>query len=158
MGQLIVQVAGRAGRAEQPGEVLVQTRYPEHPLLTALLTHDYRHFAGRLLEERAEAGMPPLRHMALLRAESVRRDTPGEFLELVRRRAVDLGARGVELLGPAPAPMERRAGRWRAQLMLLAGNRSPLHRLLSGLTPELDTLSPAGRVRWSLDVDPIDEF
>ncbi len=158
MGQLIVQVAGRAGRADQPGEVLIQTRYPEHPLLLALLRHDYRHFAGRMLEERAEAGMPPSSYMALLRAESVQRDAPAAFLTRVRRRADETGAAGVELLGPAPALMERRAGRYRAQLMLLAGRRAPLHRLLTALVPELDALTASGKVRWSLDVDPVDEY
>jgi primosomal protein N' (replication factor Y) (superfamily II helicase) len=158
MGQLIVQVAGRAGRADQPGEVLIQTRYPEHPLLAALLQHDYRHFAERLLDERAAAGMPPSRHMALLRAESVHRAAPAAFLERVRRRAEETGAAGIELLGPAPALMERRAGRYRAQLMLLAARRAPLHRLLAALVPGLDTLTSSGGVRWSLDVDPVDEY
>ncbi len=158
MGQLITQVAGRAGREEQPGEVLIQTRYPEHPLLVALLRHDYRHFATRLIEERAEAGMPPAGHVALLRAESPLRDAPLAFLERVRTLAGECGVSGVELLGPAPALMERRAGRYRAQLMLLAPERAPLHRLLRRLVPQLDALSRPARARWSLDVDPVDEW
>lgn len=161
MGQLIVQVAGRAGRAVEPGEVLIQTHYPEHPLLASLLGGDYRRFTDYLLEERRAAGMPPCRHMALLRAESVSRDAPGRFLEQVRTRAeataTETDAGDIELLGPAPAPMERRAGRYRAQLMLLAGQRGALHRLLQALAPGLDALASADRVRWSLDVDPIDE-
>lgn len=159
MGQLVVQVAGRAGRAIEPGEVLIQTHYPDHPLLTALLGHDYRSFADRLLAERREAGMPPFRHMALVRAESVHRDAPVRFLERVREQAVDTDcADGVELLGPAPAPMERRAGRYRAQLMLLATRRADLHRMLAAVVPGFDKLGASARVRWSLDVDPVDEY
>ncbi len=158
MGQLITQVAGRAGREEQAGEVLIQTRYPEHPLLVALLRHDYRHFAMRLLEERTEAGMPPAGHVALLRAESPRRDAPLAFLDRVRDRAGACAVAGVELLGPAPALMERRAGRYRAQLMLLAAKRAPLHRLLRQLVPQLDALTRSAQARWSLDVDPVDEW
>jgi primosomal protein N' (replication factor Y) len=162
MGQLITQVAGRAGRADKPGAVYVQTRCPEHPLLGTLLAQNYQDFARGLLDERRLSAMPPYRNMAILRAESVREGAPEEFLSAARARLLTLTPAGieqpVELLGPAPAPMARRAGHYRAQLLLLAAQRARLHALLSALVPALDSLAAAGRVRWSLDVDPADEY
>jgi primosomal protein N' (replication factor Y) len=157
MGQLIVQVAGRAGRAERPGEVLIQTRCPDNPLLGALIAGDYHAFARTLLHERSQSGMPPFRSMAMLRAESVNRDAPANLLDAARELAASVAGEDVELLGPAPAPMERRAGRYRAQMLLLADRRDRLHALLAALTPRMDALAAAHRARWSLDVDPIDE-
>lgn len=157
MGQLIVQVAGRAGRAERPGEVLIQTRCPDHPLLGALIAGNYHAFAHSLLQERSQSGMPPFRSMAILRAESVHRDAPTNLLEAARALAGARAADEVELLGPAPAPMERRAGRYRAQLLLLAERRDRLHALLAELTAHMDELAATHRARWSLDVDPVDE-
>jgi primosomal protein N' (replication factor Y) len=157
MGQLIVQVAGRAGRAERPGEVLIQTRCPDHPLLGALIAGNYHAFARTLLHERSQSGMPPFRSMAMVRAESVHRDAPVNLLDAVRELAGSMSGDEVELLGPAPAPMERRAGRFRAQMLLLADRRDRLHALLATLTPRMDALAATHRARWSLDVDPVDE-
>ncbi len=154
LAQLIVQVAGRAGRAERPGEVAIQTHYPEHPLLQMLIHDGYPAFAAAALAERVAAGMPPARHLALLRAEAVDRDTPRRFLESARTLSEANGARGVERLGPVPAPMERRAGRYRAQLLLQSERRAPLHALLEHWVPALGRLPLARKVRWSLDVDP----
>ncbi|SCZ67051.1 primosomal protein N' [Thiohalomonas denitrificans] len=158
MAQLIIQVAGRAGRAERPGEVLIQTEFPEHPLLSGLVEHDYGHLARGLLDERRDTGWPPFSHLALLRAEAVDRDAPLAFLEEARRLAVDFGLPGVEIWDPVPAPMEKRAGRVRAQLLLQSDQRSTLHRLLAGWTPQLEGLKTGRRVRWSLDVDPGEMF
>lgn len=157
-GQLIVQVAGRAGRADKAGEVLIQTRHPDHPLLSSLLRQDYRHFARALLEERRLAGMPPYRHMVLIRAEAVSKDVPMTFLNAVSQRANAFIEAGIDLLGPAPAAMERRAGRYRAQLLLLAARRSRLQTTLKLLIPEIEKLPLGRKVRWSVDVDPIDEL
>ncbi len=156
MGQLITQVAGRAGRADKKGEVLIQTRYPEHPLLGALLSGGYGSFAASLLQERNQSGLPPFRSMAILRAESVHREAPGAFLTAIRAHALG-SEHEVEVLGPAPAPMERRAGRYRAQLLLLCERRGALHALLTLLTRECERQATASKVRWSLDVDPTDE-
>lgn len=157
MGQLIVQVAGRAGRAEKPGRVLIQTRNPDNELLVDLLSHGYPHFSSQLLDERRLAQWPPFVHMALLRADADRADSAREFLDSIRlmllRQPV---APEVNILGPAHAPMERRAGRYRAQLLLTAQARRPLHLLLGWLRPALETLPAARRVRWSLDIDPHD--
>ncbi|MFA5529118.1 MAG: primosomal protein N' [Thiohalomonadaceae bacterium] len=158
MAQLIVQVAGRAGRAEQPGEVLIQTHHPDHPLLARLTAHDYGGFAAEALAERRAAELPPFSHLALIRAEAGALDTALDFLRAAARTAVAAGHPGVELLGPVPAPMERRAGRHRAQLLLQATRRADLHRLLDVLAPALETLPEGRRARWSLDVDPAEMF
>lgn len=156
MAQLITQVAGRAGRASRPGEVFIQTHQPQHPLLNQLIRGGYRAFATAALEERREAGYPPYGHLAVLRAESVQPAAAMAFLEEAAVLAREKAASGVELWGPVPAPMERRAGRVRAQLLLQSSTRKPLHALLRDWTPQLDDLSSARRARWSLDVDPQD--
>jgi primosomal protein N' (replication factor Y) len=153
LAQTIVQVAGRAGRADRPGEVLIQTEYPEHPLLTLLLKGGYAAFADGALTEREQSGWPPFSRIALLRAEATDQDAPLKFLQDAHDLAVDFPVRGVKLLGPAPAPMERRAGRFRAQLLLHAPSHSPLQKFLSGWLPLLGMLPEARRVRWSIDVD-----
>jgi primosomal protein N' (replication factor Y) len=158
MAQLIVQVAGRAGRAERPGEVLIQTHVPDHPLLKLLVERDYAHFARATLAERQAAQLPPFSHFALLRAEALERQAPLAFLEAARHCAEQLGHEGVWLLGPIPAPMERRAGRSRAQLLLQAEQRGALHRLLSQWAAALEGLKEGRKVRWSLDVDPIELY
>ncbi len=156
VAQQVVQVVGRAGRANHPGRVLVQTHHPEHPLLRALVRDGYHAFATAALEERRLAHLPPWSHLALLRAEAVDGAAPLAFLEGARR-ALPSGD-GIEVLGPVPAPMARRGGRQRAQLLLQAARREPLQRLLDHWVPELERLPSARRVRWSLDVDPIEMF
>ena len=154
MAQLLVQVAGRAGRAERPGTVLVQTRHPNHPLLVRLLRDGYGAFAEAALAERAEAALPPFSHQALLRADSPDEGAAMAFLQAARAKAQPLTPPGAELWGPAPSGMERRAGRIRAQLLLQASTRGSLQALLRALLPRLRTLKTAGRLRWSIDVDP----
>ena len=158
LGQLILQVAGRAGRAARPGEVLIQTHHPESPLLQSLLTHDYERFAAALLAERQAANLPPFSHLALLRAEAVDPQAPLRFLEEAQAQAANLKIAGVELYGPFPAPMERRAGRSRAQLLLQSGSRSSLQQLLTPWLQRLETLKSGRKVRWSIDVDPLEMF
>ncbi|HEX2669017.1 MAG TPA: primosomal protein N' [Gammaproteobacteria bacterium] len=155
MAQLITQVAGRAGRAERPGEVLIQTHQPQHPLLQHLVREGYGSFAAAALDERRLAALPPYAAFALLRAEAPAQAAPTAFLEAARELFAGRRAPGVQLLGPAPAPMERRAGRYRAHLLLQASQRAPLQKLLAAALPELDQLKSARRVRWSVDVDPI---
>jgi primosomal protein N' (replication factor Y) len=155
MAQLITQVAGRAGRAERPGEVLIQTLKPDHPLLLHLVREGYPSFAAAALAERRSAALPPYAALALLRAEAPGADAPQAFLTAARARLAAGAVAGVSLLGPAPAPMERRAGRYRAHLLLQAPQRGPLQQLLAAALPELDDLKEARRVRWSIDVDPV---
>jgi primosomal protein N' (replication factor Y) len=158
LAQLVLQVAGRAGRANQPGEVHIQTHFPEHPLWPALLRQDYTAIADTLLAEREQAHLPPFTFMVLFRAEAVQREAPLAFLQRVRE-ILGQGAGGdIEMFGPMPAPMERRAGRYRAQLILQAPERNALHALLRHCLPTVETLKDTRPVRWSVDVDPIDTF
>ncbi|NIM28905.1 MAG: primosomal protein N' [Gammaproteobacteria bacterium] len=154
MAQLLVQVAGRAGRGQRPGRVLIQTHHPDHPLLQVLIREGYRHFGEAALAERRQAALPPFSCFALLRAEAPQRERVMAFLEEARARAVQLGDERVQSLGPVPAPMERRAGRFRAQLLVQSTERPALHALLAPWLSELEALQSARRVRWSLDVDP----
>ncbi len=154
--QLIVQVAGRAGRGDRPGKVILQTHRPDDPLLKNLLEGGYEVFSQTALVERRLAGLPPYRHLALLRAEATRQEAPLDFL----RRALAVlsinAVGGVNMLGPAPAPMERRAGRHRFQLLLSAECRAKLQRLLDDCIPRIQMLPSARSVRWTLDVDPVE--
>lgn len=166
MAQLIVQVAGRAGRGHIAGEVLVQTHHPSHPLLQALRDSGYGAFARSALEERADAALPPFAALALLRAESAQRELAFNFLTQAKRLAQewadtwtgtcagDAADPGVAILGPAAAPMERRGGRYRAQLLLHAQERKTLHRMVGPWLGVLSRLSTGRKVRWSIDVDP----
>jgi primosomal protein N' (replication factor Y) len=158
LAQTIVQVAGRAGRAERAGEVLIQTEYPEHPLLAQLVSGGYEAFAEAALRERREAQWPPFTRIAVLRAEAAGREVPLEFLDRARELAEACAVPGIELLGPAAAPMERRAGHYRAQLLLHGGNHAQVQRLFARWLPQLEELPTARRVRWSLDVDPLELF
>ena len=156
--QLIVQVAGRAGRAERSGEVWIQTYDPDGPNLRALVEEGYAGFAETEIEQRREAGLPPFRAMAVLRAESVDGRASeallGRAALLLREASVAMGG-GLEVLGPAPAPMTRRAGRVRFQCLVIARQRGNLHDALARL--EEEDLTRSG-VRWSMDVDPYDTF
>jgi primosomal protein N' (replication factor Y) (superfamily II helicase) len=156
LAQTLVQVSGRAGRADRPGEVLIQTSFPEHPLLRRLLAGGYEAFAEAALEERRVASWPPFSHLALLRADAARPGLAMRFLAAAR--AAGAWPVGVTVLGPAPAPMERRGGRWRAQLLLHADSRPPLHEALSGLQAMLAGIPEARGVRCFFEVDPQDLF
>jgi primosomal protein N' (replication factor Y) len=154
LAQQIVQVAGRAGRGDRPGEVLIQTAYPEHPLLRCLITEGYEGFAELALEERRAAGWPPFSHLALLRADSPARAEAFGFLHAAEAVAPDGGRRGIRLLGPAPAAMARRAGRHRAQLLVESSSRGALQAQLTEWVAEIAKLKTPRQLRWSLDVDP----
>jgi primosomal protein N' (replication factor Y) len=156
LAQQIIQVAGRAGRGDRPGEVLIQSAYPEHPLLQSLIAEGYAGFARRALEERRAAGWPPWSHLALLCADSPVRAELHAFLCAARELAPADAAGGLRLLGPAPAAMERRAGRFRARLLLEAPGRAPLQRLLSRWLPGLEALRRPRGLRWAVDVDPLE--
>jgi primosomal protein N' (replication factor Y) len=154
--QLIVQVSGRAGRARKPGTVWLQTHHPEHPLLRRLLRDGYPAVARQLLQERREAGLPPYAYLALLRAQAKTQTPVDEFLAHAASLAGDPD--GVSLLGPMPAPMPRRAGMVRGQLLLSADERALLHAFLPGWIEHVRAMPQARHVRWSLDVDPVDLY
>ncbi|MFO1493765.1 MAG: primosomal protein N' [Lysobacterales bacterium] len=156
LAQLIVQVAGRAGRAERPGVVLLQTHEPAHPLLQTLLRHGYGAYAREALVARAATALPPVSHAAVLRAEHAEPAPPERFLAALQRELTLAGHPGVELAGPLPAPQPRRQGRWRFQLILTAAERPALHSALARLMESAYALGRDHRLRWHLDVDPLD--
>ena len=157
LAQLLVQVAGRAGRAQRPGTVLLQTHHPDHPLLLTLVSGGYHVFAEQELAMREAAGFPPFARLALLRAEAKQAEPPLAFLRHARDIATAPGE-AVMVEGPVPAPMPRRAGFQRAQLLLTGPGHGQLQRVLGVLAPQLHALPEARRVRWSLDVDPTELY
>lgn len=157
MAQLIIQVAGRAGRVHQAGEVMIQTFHPDHPLLQQMLKQDYAELAQQLLEERRECQLPPFSHWALLRAESLQGEYSEKFLQDLQKQLVSKNAL-VKILGPIPAPMSKRQGHYRFQLLLQSQDRKSLHDVLSYSTDLLEENKFNKKVRWSLDVDPIEIF
>jgi primosomal protein N' (replication factor Y) len=163
LAQLIVQVAGRAGRADKPGEVWLQTHEPEHPLLTTLLRGGYDAAAALQLGERLASGLPPFAHMALLRTECRQHDVLDGFIAAARDalvrsvRAQPADAR-IRINGPFAAPMPLRAGRHRAQLLLESAQRPPLRHALTTWLPLLHELPQPRGLRWSIDVDPVDLY
>ena len=152
---LLMQVAGRAGRAGLAGEVLVQTDFPEHPVYAALAAHDYERYAGTLLAERRVAQLPPWTHVALLAAEAHQRADVDEFLRIAHTLGTALAAQhaALEVFSPVPALLARRAGFERGQLVVQGTHRAVLQRFLSAWREALEAI-PGRRVRWALDVDP----
>jgi primosomal protein N' (replication factor Y) len=156
LAQLVVQVAGRAGRARKPGRVVLQTHQPDHPLLRSLLAHGYAAAARELLAERRRIQLPPYSHQVLLRAEAPQREQVDAFLAAAS--AALPRDDQLQVAGPMPAPMPLRAGRHRGQLLLEATSRQRLHAMLRPWQLALAALPAARKVRWSLDVDPIDLY
>ncbi|TPG11598.1 primosomal protein N' [Rhodanobacter glycinis] len=156
LAQLVVQVAGRAGRARKPGRVVLQTHQPEHPLLRCLLAQGYAAAARELLAERRLIQLPPYSHQILLRADAPQREQVDAFLAAANTALPRSDQ--FQIAGPMPAPMPLRAGRHRGQLLLEATSRSTLHGMLRSWQLALAALPSARRVRWSLDVDPIDLY
>ena len=157
LAQQLIQVAGRAGRAGKRGDVWLQTHHPDHPLLNTLITGGYHAFADAELEQRRMAGFPPCAHLALLRAEAQHVDAAHQFLQAAKQslRAQDAT---LEMHGPLPAPMPRRAGLHRVQLLLSSPERRTLHRALDLALPQIHAMPEARRTRWSLDIDPMDLY
>jgi primosomal protein N' (replication factor Y) (superfamily II helicase) len=153
LAQTIMQVAGRAGRASRLGEVMVQTSFPEHPLLGRLMSDGYEGFAAAALEERRAAHWPPYSRLALFRAESKDRMRLDRFLEAAAEQARSVAGGRLTVLGPAAALIARRADHFRAHLLLESASRAPLQRFLKGWLPLIAT---EPRVRWSIDVDPLE--
>ncbi len=151
----LMQVAGRAGRADKAGEVLIQTSFPEHPLFTALVQQDYANYASKLMEERAIASFPPYTFMALIRAEATQYRDVDAFLQLAYAQ-VRAQAKQVTCYPPMRAQMERLKGMERGQIVLQSQQRGALQKLLSQLIAPLRESKLASRVRWHVDVDPME--
>lgn len=154
LAQLITQLSGRAGRAEKPGEMWLQTHNPGHPLLQDLVNNGYGHFARYALLERKQAALPPFIFFALFRAEATDARLPHEFLAEVSHTFGD--AQHCAVVGPIPALMEKRQGRYRMQLLVQSSNRAALQHALSARINDIEQLPMARKVRWSIDVDPQD--
>jgi primosomal protein N' (replication factor Y) len=152
MAQLLVQVGGRAGRASKPGKVLVQTNYPEHPLLQDLVNNGYHHFAKQSLEERQLAHLPPFYFQALIRAEANYPSYPEKFLRVLTEQPLS----PCELAGPIPAAMEKKAGKFRFHLIIQAKQRRDLHVGVKNLLTNIKQNPWCNKVRWSIDIDPQD--
>jgi primosomal protein N' (replication factor Y) len=151
LGQTLLQVSGRAGRADKPGTVILQTFHPEDDALNLLIREGYEVFADRLLEERGLAQLPPLTYQALLRAEAHARE---DVLRYLRAAASTFPAGEGRVFGPMPAIMEKVGGRYRMYLMIQASSRAELHRQIDAWCASLRTLPSGRKVRWALDVDP----
>jgi primosomal protein N' (replication factor Y) len=158
LSQGLIQVAGRSGREQRQGEVIIQTGYPKHPFWSELFRGGYGQIARSVMQERQQAAWPPFSRLALIRAAAHKKSDAHHFLDAARSKAQAAGSSNVRILGPVSAPMERRAGRYHAQLLLQSADRQALHRLLHDLRPKLETDKSGRRVRWSMDVDPIELF
>ncbi len=161
LGQLITQVAGRAGRSERLGQVLLQSCHPEHPLLRILIAKGYTHFAEHLLLERRSSVLPPFSYHALIRSETKKNTESFQFLKHLKmfaQQIIEKHKISLHMLGPVSAPMEKKDGKYRAQLLLQSEKRSQLQALMSAILEHIETKPPARSVRWSFDIDPIDMF
>jgi primosomal protein N' (replication factor Y) len=156
LAQTITQVAGRAGRESRAGEVVIQTQFPEHPLLNRLITEGYDSFAASALAERREAAWPPYSRLALLRAEAKDSDALDAFLRAAAAAGFGLGEIAVKIHGPAAALIARRADHYRAHLALETAQRSTLQHFLGRWLPKIDDLPRPAGLRWSIDVDPLE--
>ena len=160
--QQLIQVAGRAGRNQLPGKVIIQTAHPGDPYLQLALGHDYSGFYQLCSQQRKAAGFPPFGFMTLWRAESARPGVAIQFLQYLSQIGHNIRKnrdyREVEIMDPVSSPMEKLAGRYRAQLLVKSNRRKPLHDLLSLWISEIETSTQARKVRWSLDVDPMEMY
>ncbi len=155
MGQLLTQVSGRAGRGETSGEVVIQTYNSTHPTLQSLVGEGYAPFARKLLEERKLGNLPPFSYMALVRAEASNQNLPIKFLsEIVD--GIQSSFANVVVIGPMPSPMEKRASMFRMQMIVEADKRSWVQLFLNALITKMEEHPDNRKVRWSVDVDPID--
>ena len=148
----LMQVAGRAGRADKPGRVLIQTAFPDHPLFRYLQRHDYPGYARALLAERKQLELPPFTRQVLVRAEATTMDAALAFLQRAAQLAPDDA--GVSVFGATPAPMARVANLERAQLLVQSASRQALQKFVRDWRPQLEAIKPR-IARWSLDVDPL---
>lgn len=154
LGQLLIQVSGRAGREAYPGQVVIQTYLPQHPLLSVLVQQGYEAFADALLSMRQEARLPPYTFLAMFRAQSKHQQRLIDLMHAVKQKLNQ--QKQLVVLGPAPAPLARKAGYHRMQLLLKASSRKLLASELTALRIHLNTSKPISGLRWNIDVDPMD--
>lgn len=155
MGQLLVQVSGRAGRAEKHGTVVIQTRHPDHSLLQTLIHQGYQPFAQALLAERELAVLPPFSYFAVFRAEAYAEQNANHFLDAIKQMSVSF-TDAVTVLGPVPALIAKRKGLHCQQLLVRSNRRSALQNFLKGILHQIEKLPGNHPVKWILDVDPVE--
>ncbi len=153
LGQLITQVAGRAGRAETPGQVIIQTHIPQHPLLNLLIQEGYESFSKTLLSLREKAALPPYTHLALIRAHGKTMDNLLFFLNGIKK---EMKGAPVEVLGPAPSPLARKAFEYHMQLLIKGETRKSLHQALHTLKKSIAISKINKGIKFALDIDPIE--
>lgn len=158
MAQLLTQVAGRSGRADMPGTVLLQTHYPDHPLIQALLHTNYAAQARELLVKRQAAGLPPAGQLVIMRTDCKDANHAEQFLQALRSRVTNQLPAGASLIGPLPSPMQRRAGKFRCQLILAAPSRAVAQEAAGLLVAHAETEPARLGLKWSIDIDPQDTF
>ena len=156
LAQLLIQVSGRAGRGLEQGEVVIQTRYPDHPMFNYVLSNRYTQFASGLLKQRMSAAMPPFAHQALLCANAKNKQNAQEFLQEVAGLLKNINMDTVEIWGPVANSIEKKADYYYFNLYLQSNDRSALHQMLATFNQHVDAIKLKNKVRWYLDVDPID--
>ncbi len=154
--QLLTQVAGRAGRGEANGEIVIQSHHPDHPLLVNLFTQNYQQLSEQMLQERKTANLPPYSAQVLIRSQATNLAKPMEFLQDMANILNQYPQ--LEVYGPYPAPMIKRAGKMRAQLLLQASDKQTIQKILNAALPVIEEQKSAKNVRWSIDVDPQEVF
>lgn len=154
--QLLTQVGGRSGRGRMAGTVLIQTHYPDNPLLKAVLSEPYSVLSNQLLKERQQRGLPPAGAMIMIRCDSSSLDAGLRFLSAVLSQLPPSPT--VRVIGPIPAAMARRAGRYRAQLLLVSQDRPSLRELASQVASTAEQQPKRGDLKWFMDVDPVDSL
>ncbi len=156
LAQLLTQVSGRAGRSDHKGEVSIQTRYPNHPIFNFIRSSQYTKYASTLLKEREKTQLPPYSHQALICANSKNKNNAEKFLNKVAELLNNIDIDSVEVWGPVPAIIEKKANYYYFNLYLQSINRNQLHRVIKTFYKHLETIKINSSVRWFLDVDPID--
>lgn len=157
LAQLLTQVSGRAGRGDIAGKVLLQTHYPGHPLLQDVIQNGYHSFARSALLERQQTRLPPYQHMAMFRAEALDSQACEQWLAFLQQHTAQLAQQlPLQWLGPIKAPLEKKAGKFRWQLQLFSPDRKALHQLLTLLLQQGQSSPLSRKVKWQLDVDPLD--
>lgn len=156
LAQLLIQVSGRAGRSGDQGEVVIQTRYPDHPMFHYVLSNRYTQFASSILKQRMSAMMPPFSHQALLCANAKNKQNAEDFLREVAGLLKSVKLDSVEIWGPVTNTIEKKADYYYFNLYLQSNDRKALHQMLATFNRHIDTIQLKNKVRWYLDVDPID--
>jgi len=154
--QTFIQVAGRAGRRETVGEVFLQTFNPNNPLLNKIITQDYNSLFSEALIARKLPQWPPYSHLALIHAQATKKNLVFDFLSLLEKQGSAINKGKTIILGPVSSPIEKRAGNYRGQLLLLNQNRKELHKFLDKVCLIIASTKQTRNIRWSIDVDPID--